>query len=108
MKIKAMVVNDEVIEKPATKDYPASKTRHLVLIDQDDTPLVSTITLVVPVDDPVLESSKVPNLMGHVIMGNIREWAQYDSSKKHVCKGTVAEILGVMRFDSAKANTKAQ
>lgn len=102
MKLSALVVGDEIIDRPASRDFPASRTRQLLCVDQDDTPLQAMVTVVVPVDDPVAPASNGADLRGHRVELAIREWAQYDGNKKHVAKGHLVRLEGIMRFDAIK------
>lgn len=102
MKIRALVVGDQITHREATRDFPARSTRQLLLVDQDDTPMESMLTLTIPMDDPVSPADKgAPSLQGQVVTAAIRKWTQYEGDKRHVLNGHLVRVEGIMRFEAA-------
>ena len=103
MKMRALVVGDEVINRPARGEFPASMVRELLLVDQDDTPLQSMTKLAIAPEDPVAPASKGAQLNGQVVTVAITKIAQSEYSKEISFKGKLVKVEGIMEFRAAKA-----
>lgn len=101
MKMRAMVVGDQLVNREANENYRAWSGRQLLVIDQDDTPLQAILQVNIELDDPISPWGKgAPSLVGHVITLSIVDLSTYEKSKKIAARGKLQRIEGIMRFES--------
>jgi len=95
-------MNDEIKDRPARGDFPASRTRSLVVMDRDDTPLQALLTVTIDEKDPICPADKGASAQGLVVTLALTDLAQYDGNKKLVAKGHLVSLDGRLEMQPLK------
>lgn len=102
MKMQCVVISDEIKERPARGDFPASRTRLLVCMDRDDTPLQAMLTVTIDENDPVSPANKGASVAGLVVTLAITDLAQYEGNKKLAARGHLVSLDGRLELQPLK------
>jgi len=103
MQFVALVMDDKVIEREASGNFKASKSRQLLCVDQDQNPLMHMVTVSIPVDDPQAPAGKGADLRGQVVRLGVNECQQYEGgNSRHMWKGHIVAIEGLFKVEPVK------
>lgn len=102
MKMQCIVVSDKILERPARGDFPASRTRQLVCMDRDETPLQAMLTVTIDEKDPISPADKGASTAGLVVTVAITDLAQYEGNKKLAAKGHLVSLDGRLELQPIK------
>lgn len=94
MKMQCIVVSDKIIERAARGDFAASRSRQLVVMDRDSTPLTAMLTVTIDEKDPVSPADRGGDTSGLVVTLAITDLAQYEGNKKLAAKGHLISLDG--------------
>jgi len=94
MEMHALIVADEVVNRPARGDFAATSVRRLLVVDRCPTPLSAMLTVNVDPEDPVSPVSKgAPSLVGSQVLLGITDLSQFESGKLNA-RGCLLKIEG--------------
>jgi len=102
MKMQCIVISDEIKERAARGDFPASRSRQLVVMDRDDTPLQAMLTVTIDEKDPVCPADKGATTQSLVVTLAITDLAQYEGNKKLAAKGHLVSLDGRLEMQPIK------